>query len=190
MKVQILPGAPLFHVKQNMINKSDNLQNDELLDVVDKNDSVIGTMRRSDVYNQGLKNFRVINVFVINSNGELWIPRRAADKRIFPFCLDMGVGGHVESGETYEEALKRETQEELNIDITKAQVSYLGHLTPHDDDMSAFMNVYEIRMDNTPNYNTNDFVEYYWLKAVDLLNKINNGDSAKSDLPKLVKRFY
>ena len=42
----------------------------------------------------------------------------------------MSMGGHVESGETYEETLKRETQEELNIDTDKAQIRLLGHLSP------------------------------------------------------------
>lgn len=42
----------------------------------------------------------------------------------------MSMGGHVESGETYEQTLKRETQEELNINTDQAQVRLLGHLTP------------------------------------------------------------
>jgi len=79
---------------------------------------------------------------VVNSKGEMWIPRRAANKLILPSCLDMSVGGHVEGGETYEQAFKRETEEELNIDTDKATVRFLGRLTPHKDDVSAFMNVW------------------------------------------------
>jgi len=74
---------------------------DEYLDLVDLQDSVIGRKLRSEVYAEHLSNFRVVNAFVLNSKGELWIPRRTADKRIFPLCLDMSVGGHVESGESY-----------------------------------------------------------------------------------------
>ncbi len=163
---------------------------DELLDIVDDNDVVIGKKRRSEVYAEDLSNFRVINAFIVNSKGELWIPRRAADKKIYPLSFDMSVGGHVESGETYEQAFKREAKEELNIDIDAMNVRFLGHLTPHRDGVSAFMKVYEIQMNEVPNYNTRDFIEFFWLKPALVLKKIAQGEKAKSDLPKLIEIFY
>jgi isopentenyl-diphosphate delta-isomerase len=163
---------------------------DEYLDLVDENDNVIGRKRRSEVYAKKLSNFRVVNVFVVNAKGEIWIPRRTADKRVYPLCLDMSMGGHVESGETYEQTLKREMQEELNIDTDGIQINLLGHLTPHEHDVSAYMNVYEIKMDEAPDYNKNDFIEYFWLTPASILEKVNKGESAKSDLPKLVEIFY
>jgi len=65
---------------------------DEYLDLVDENDNVIGKKKRSEVYAKNLSNFRVVNAFVINSKGEIWIPRRAKNKRMFPLCLDMSMG--------------------------------------------------------------------------------------------------
>lgn len=163
---------------------------DEFLDLVDENDNVIGKKKRSEVYEENLSNFRVVNVFIVNSKGEIWIPRRSADKRIFPMCLDMSVGGHVESGESYENALKRETEEELNIDTDKVSVRLLGHLTPQKDGVSAYMKVYEIKMDEVPDYNKSDFVEYFWLTPKALFERIAKGEKTKYDLPKLVKIFY
>ncbi|MCX6780683.1 MAG: NUDIX domain-containing protein [Candidatus Magasanikbacteria bacterium] len=163
---------------------------DELLDLIDDNENVIDTKPRSEIYAAGLHNFRVINAFLVNSNGELWIPRRTAHKRIFPLCLDMSVGGHVESGESYDFAFKRETQEELNIDVDHADVRLLGHLTPNADGVSAHMNVYEIKMDEAPQFNPHDFIEAMWIKPRALLELLDRGEKAKGDLATLLKKFY
>ncbi len=163
---------------------------DEYLDLVNEADEVISKKLRSEVYAEHLSNFRVINAFVVNSKGELWIPRRAADKRIFPLCLDMSVGGHVESGETYDQTFKRETQEELNIDTDKVEYKLLGHLTPQKDNVSAFMQVYEIKMEDTPSYNLEDFIEYFWLTPGDFFKRLAQGEKTKGDLPTLIRHFY
>ncbi|MBI5003628.1 NUDIX domain-containing protein [Candidatus Kaiserbacteria bacterium] len=163
---------------------------DEYLDLVNENDEIIGTKLRSEVYADHLSNFRVINVFVVNSRGELWIPRRTANKRMFPLCLDMSTGGHVESGETYDQAFKRETQEELNIDTDKFPNRLLGHLTPAKDNVSAFMQVYEIKTDEAPKYNPEDFTEYFWLTPNDFFKRLVEGEKTKGDLPTLVRHFY
>ena len=57
-------------------------------------------------------------------------------------------------------------------------------------DISAYMKVYEIKMDETPDNNKNDFVEYFWLTPKALFERISGGEKTKSDLPKLVKLFY
>lgn len=164
--------------------------NDELLDLVNDNDIVIGCAFRSDVYANKKNNFRVVNLFIENSAGQLWIPRRSAVKKIYPLGLDASMGGHVACGETYTQALARELKEELNIDLTMVAYHFLGHLTPHQHETSAFMQVFKIFQDIAPHFNSNDFVEYYWLSPQELLARLNNGDTAKSDLPKLIQHFY
>lgn len=171
--------------------KSETLKNlDEYLDLVDKDDNVVKKMKRSEVYKKGLSNFRTVNAFLINSKGQIWIPRRAKNKRIFPLCLDMSMGGHVKSKEMYDQAFKREVKEELNIDIDKINYRILGKVTPSENNISCFSTIYEIKSDKTPSYNKDDFTEYFWLTPIEIINKIEEGDKAKSDLPKLIKIFY
>lgn len=163
---------------------------DELLDLVDEQDRVIGQKRRSEVYAEKLRNIRVVNAFVINSKGELWIPRRTAGKRSYPLALDMSMGGHVESGETYEETFVRELKEELNLEASQCNPRLLGYLTPHTHDISAFTKAWELRQDEPPRYNPDDFTEYFWLTPAALFQRLHDGDISKSDLPKLIKYFY
>lgn len=163
---------------------------DEYLDLVDENDNVIGKKLRSEIYVENLSNYRVVNVFIVNSEGKIWIPRRTASKKIFPLCLDMSVGGHVKSKESYEEALRHELKDEVGIDIEKVSCRYLGSLTPQKNGVSSFMKVYKVRSDEAPNYNKNDYLEYFWLTPKELLKRIAEGEKTKEDLPKLIKYFY
>jgi isopentenyl-diphosphate delta-isomerase len=166
------------------------MQKDEILDLVNDSDEVIDSMERGEVYKRGLSNFRGINCFIINSKGELWIPLRQHNKRIFPNSLDVSCGGHVSSGETSKEAFKKEMQEELNINIDTVKYKVLGKCNPKDDNVSAFMTVYELVQDVAPEYNKDDFQSYEWITPKDLLQKIQAGAQSKGDLPKLVKKFY
>lgn len=161
----------------------------EYLDLVDENDIVIGRKLRADIYKEGLWNFRVVEGFLVNALGQLWIPRRTAHKVIFPSALDFSVAGHVESGETYDSSFIREAREELNIDVLKTGYRLLGHLTPRDG-VQVFTQVYELHSDESPLYNPKDFTECFWLAPQEAIAKIEGGELAKPDLAALIKRFY
>ena len=163
---------------------------DELMDVVDRRDNVIGKKRRSALYAEGSQNSRVINVFLVNEKRQIWTPRRCAHKRLFPMHLDMSCGGHVMSGESYEEAFQREVKEELNIDIRQSTWHLLGHLSPYDHGVSMFMKVYVILGNETPRWNSDDFVEAYWLWPWEIMDRIRAGEKVKGDLPLLVENFF
>lgn len=40
---------------------------EELLDLVDEHDNVIGTASREKIYAEGLRNYRVVHAFIVNS---------------------------------------------------------------------------------------------------------------------------
>lgn len=163
---------------------------DEILDLVSVDDVVIGKELRSVVYAQGLSNFRVVNAFVINDKGQLWIPRRTVHKRLFPLCLDASMGGHVASGETYQEAFARELQEELGINANDIAYEMIGKLNPYDHKTAAFMEVYLIRANQVDHYNKQDFCEYFWLTPSECVEKLSSGDKGKGDLIKMIKILF
>ncbi len=168
----------------------DKVSDDEILDLVDDNDKVVGTISRAENREKRTKNTRVVHCLIVNSEGKLWIPRRSADKKTYPLGLDFSASGYVSAGETYEEAIKREVQEELNLDISKINLQEKAYLSPFNDNASRFIKFYEIRTDETPNYNRQDFTEAFWLAPAELSERINKGEPAKGDLKFLLKKFY
>lgn len=86
--------------------------------IVDSNDNVIGSEERSIAVKKGLIH-RVVRVVVQNSKNEIYLQKRAKNVPTWPDRWDQSVGGHVDEGEDYEEAAKREMKEELGFDGVK-----------------------------------------------------------------------
>jgi len=85
--------------------------------VVDSDDKVIGPMDRADAVKQG-KIVRIARVFLFNSKRELFLQKRGPNVD-FPNLWDQSVGGHVDEGEDYLDAAKREMQEEIGLEDVK-----------------------------------------------------------------------
>jgi len=90
-------------------------KNEEWVPVVDEKGMVTGKATRAEVHRGPGKLHPVIHLHIINSKGEIYLQKRAMSKDTFPGKWDTSVGGHVDLGETIEQALLRETAEELNI---------------------------------------------------------------------------
>ena len=87
---------------------------DEYLDIVNDDDQVIGKALYQDVY-KNVSSHRIVHVLVFNPKGEILLQLRAKNRSFAPSHWSTSVGGHVRSGESYEEAALRETKEELGI---------------------------------------------------------------------------
>lgn len=91
----------------------DNQQ--EIFPIVDENGEVIGSATRSECHSGSRLLHPVVHLHVFNSKGELYLQKRPDWKDIQPGKWDTSVGGHIDYGETPEEALLREVHEELGI---------------------------------------------------------------------------
>jgi len=87
----------------------------EVFDVVDELDRVVGRATREQVHGNPALIHRVAHVLVLNSGGSIYLQRRSPDKDVQPDKWDTSVGGHVDAGEAYEHAARREMREELGI---------------------------------------------------------------------------
>jgi isopentenyl-diphosphate delta-isomerase type 1 len=85
---------------------------DEIFDIVNDGDEVIGRRSRRDVHRLGYKH-RAVHVLVFNRSGQLFLQKRSQHKDNHPGVWDSSASGHVDAGEDYDRAAVRELAEEL-----------------------------------------------------------------------------
>ncbi|MBR1681998.1 MAG: NUDIX domain-containing protein [Bacteroidaceae bacterium] len=91
----------------------DNQQ--EVFPIVDEEGTVIGKATRGECHSGSKLLHPVVHLHVFNSRGDVYLQKRPEWKDIQPGKWDTAVGGHIDYGETPEEALLREVREELGI---------------------------------------------------------------------------
>lgn len=99
---------------------------EEIVDIVDKDDCIVGVASRKEAHEKGLLH-RAVLAFMEDREGRLWIPRRhPVKKSICPGHLDCSVSEHVQSGEDRVTAIKRGLAEELGEESEPVFLVSLG----------------------------------------------------------------
>ncbi len=89
---------------------------DEIFDVVDERDAVIGQRPRSEVHRLGLRH-RAVHILVFNRHGQMFLQKRSMKKDMDPGRWDSSAAGHLSAGEDYDAAALRELREELGLSL-------------------------------------------------------------------------
>jgi len=87
---------------------------EEIFDVVNERDEVIGRRPRSEVHRLGLMH-RAVHVLVFNSKGQVFLQKRSMNKDRQPGVWDSSASGHLDSGEDYDACAVREVGEEIGL---------------------------------------------------------------------------
>jgi isopentenyl-diphosphate delta-isomerase len=96
------------------------MSQDEIVDIVNQNDEVIGCVSKIEAHKLGLLHRTVIGM-VVGSDGRWTLSINASHKQD-PGQLVSPIGGHVSSGETEDQALEREALEEYGL--TEGEYKY------------------------------------------------------------------
>jgi isopentenyldiphosphate isomerase len=119
---------------------------DEIFDVVDDHNKVIGRASRRTIHAQGLKH-RSAHIFWLRSDGLLCLQRRSYQKDSCPGLLSSSCAGHLDAGEAYLPAALRELREENGIEVSPTTLVRLDAVAAHPDLGYEFVEVFLLKGD-------------------------------------------
>ena len=146
-------------------DKKDRL---EMFPLIDEEGHVVGRATRAYCHGGSMALHPVVHLHITDLQGRVYLQKRSMKKDIAPGLWDTSVGGHVDFGESLEEAVRREAHEELGLIfrneprylfqyvwqssrerelVTAFHIVYTGRLTPdHEEvDEGRFWTLDELR---------------------------------------------
>ncbi len=157
----------------------------EMIDVVDKQNKVIGEAPRKGIHAKGnMMLHRAVHIFLIDSKNRIWVEKRGPNTDTLPLHYDCSAAGHVTKGETYRQAAQREAIEELGIDDLKFKHAF--DLPASDLTMNEFIRFYVARSDKKPRLHEDAYSqELYTIPEID--KKIERGEKFTPSFPIFLK---
>ncbi|HOP40114.1 MAG TPA: NUDIX domain-containing protein [Geobacteraceae bacterium] len=149
----------------------------EWFDIVDENGNVIGKATRSQCHDGSKYLHPVVHVHVFNSEGKLLLQKRKLTKDIQPGKWDTSVGGHIQSGEALEDAIKREVLEEIGIPIDLARLRTIGRYVFESEVEREFVYSYTYTHDGPFRIQEEEIDEVSFLRFTDIDALIAAGET-------------
>ena len=134
-------------------------KDDEIFDVVDDNDEVVGQETRAVVHEKNLKH-RAVHALVFNKRKEVLLQKRSDLKDKFPNRWDSSAAGHLDSGESYESCVVRELQEELGIEEVDTQA--IAKIPPSENTGWEWIQLYLARHDGALRFPCSEVHSVQW----------------------------
>ncbi len=161
---------------------------DEHLDLVDIDDKPIRTIRRGDRRNVSEGFFRSSDLFILRHD-KILVPTRTLNTMIAPGGYDFSAGCHVSAGETYLEAIIRETYEELQVTVKNKDLTLIAKTVF--ESIGYIQSLYLFRLDRDIEIHPDklELASVEWMRIDELLHAIDSGHPAKSNLKPSLKRL-
>lgn len=141
---------------------------DELFDIVDEDDAVVGQAGRKECHDTHLIH-RSVMFFLLDGEKRVFVNRRTANKEFFPRYWSIAFGGHVRAGESYGEALCRELLEETGLEGEATELASFKYRLPEENEN---VKVYAVQTDSPPRLDASEIEEGTFMSVGELTEKL------------------
>lgn len=156
---------------------------EELFDVCDSGDNVIGQETRAEVHARNLLH-RAVHIWIWNSAGELLLQRRTASKDQFPNCYTSSASGHVDAGEEYAAAAVRELWEELQL---RGMLTWGNKLPASEQTAYEHTVLFHLQTDEVPQPDAGEIASIEFLSTAEIALMV---DRAPSEFTPPFRRLF
>ncbi len=165
------------------------------IQIVDENNNPTGSATKQEAWRDGLIH-RIVRISILDKAGRLLVQKRSTQKELFPGRWDNSAAGHVDVGETYEQAALRELNEELGLQGVELQKLGDYYVDVADDwrRMKRFTRSYKIVLqDPLPSFNLpkEEVESIEWMDIAKVKELVaNNPEQVTDGLEQVMSHFF
>ena len=146
--------------------------------VIDENDKVIRKASREECHSNRSLIHRSVYIFVINGKGEVFLQKRSIYKDFYPGYYTGSATGHVDYGEEYDEAARRELKEELGLTAPLHRLGKVKSFTRNEREISM---LYVCHYDGRIKFNAEEVTEGGFYSTEDIKHSVRTGERKFAD---------
>jgi len=167
---------------------------DPLVLIVDKNDKPIGSATKQESWEKGLVH-RIVRFMVEDRQGNILLQKRSDKLPLYPGRWDNSAAGHVDDGEDYLTAAKRELKEEIGLDVKTLEEigNYYNEATHEWRKLNRFNRIYRLVIDPKQkiDFNPGEVSEVKWFSVNEAKKLIKEHPELVTDgLRDVITKFY
>lgn len=161
----------------------------DVFDIVNEKDEIIGQTERSEAHAKGLMH-RASHVWIFNKKGEFLLQKRSAGKDTCPNMWTSSVCGHVDAGESYEDAAVREIIEEIGLEEAPT-IKEIGYEKAVPETAMEFTKLYIAKSEGPFRFPEDEISELRWVSIEEMDRMIlEEGETVAGVLKYLWSKKY
>jgi isopentenyldiphosphate isomerase len=165
---------------------------DQQYEVLDDQGHKTGELLDKSIVHKGQLWHEVVNVWILNANGDILMQLRAPGVELSPNVWDVTTGTHLRPGEAPMDAALRTLRNEFGIETTPEALKHLFNIqsaNPMPGGMlhKVFGHVYLLRHDtdlSTITYDREKISDLQWVPLIKLMADVGNEETKKHYFPR------
>lgn len=163
----------------------------ELFPLIDAEGNVVGRATRAYCHGGSMALHPVVHLHVIDAEGRIYLQKRSMRKDIAPGKWDTSVGGHVDFGESLQDAVVREAREELGLHIDPEECRFLFQYVWQSSRERELVTAFALTSEVTPqpDYDEVDEGRYFTIEELESLRGqgFYTEQFEQQELPRLIE---